>query len=40
MNVSLFHRALTSWLYPSSRAFDPFSACTDVPRLQKGGNDG
>ena len=39
LNVSLFHRTLTSRLYPSSRAFDPFSVRTDVSRLQKGGVD-
>ena len=39
LNVSLFHRTLTSRLYPSSRAFDPFSVRTDYDRLHKGGVD-
>lgn len=39
LNVSLFHRALTSKLYPSSRAFDPFSVRTDYSRLHTGGVD-
>ena len=39
LNVSLFHRALTSRFYPSSRAFDPFSVRTDYDRLHKGGVD-
>jgi membrane dipeptidase len=39
MKVSLLHRALTSRLYPSSRAFDPFSMRTDYDRLHKGGVD-
>jgi microsomal dipeptidase-like Zn-dependent dipeptidase len=38
-NVSLFHRALTSRIYPSGRAFDPFSVRTNFPRLQEGGVD-
>jgi microsomal dipeptidase-like Zn-dependent dipeptidase len=38
-NVSLFHRLLTSRLYPSSRAFDPFSVRTNFPRLKDGGVD-
>ena len=32
-NVSLFHRLLTSRLYQSTRAFDPFSVRTNFPRL-------
>ena len=39
LNVSLFHQTLTSRLYPSSRAFDPFSFRTDFARLQQGGVD-
>ena len=39
MNVSLFHRALTSRFYPSSRAFDPFSVRTDFTRLEQGSVD-
>ena len=35
-NVSLFHRLLTSRLYPSSHAFDPFSVRTNFPRLKDG----
>jgi microsomal dipeptidase-like Zn-dependent dipeptidase len=38
-NVSLFHRLLSSRLYPSSRAFDPFSVRTNFPRLKDGGVD-
>ena len=38
-NVSLFHRLLTSRLYPSSRAFDPFSVRTNFPGLKQGGVD-
>jgi microsomal dipeptidase-like Zn-dependent dipeptidase len=38
-NVSLFHRLLTSRLYPSARAFDPFSVRTNFPRLKDGGVD-
>ena len=38
-NVSLFHRLLTSRIYPSSRAFDPFSVRTNFPRLKDGGVD-
>jgi len=38
-NVSLFHRLLTKRLYPSSRAFDPFSVRTNFPRLKDGGVD-
>jgi microsomal dipeptidase-like Zn-dependent dipeptidase len=38
-NISLFHRLLTSHLYPSSRAFDPFSVRTNFPRLKEGGVD-
>lgn len=36
-NVSLFHRALTSRIYPSGRAFDPFSVRTNFRRLKQGG---
>ena len=39
LNVSLFHRVLTSRIYPSSRAFDPFSVRTNFPQLQAGGVD-
>jgi hypothetical protein len=38
-NVSLFNRLLTSRIYPSSRAFDPFSVRTNFPRLKEGGVD-
>jgi microsomal dipeptidase-like Zn-dependent dipeptidase len=38
-NVSLFNRLLTSRVYPSSRAFDPFSVRTNFPRLKEGGVD-
>jgi len=38
-NVSLFHRLLTSRIYPSKRAFDPFSVRTNFPRLKDGGVD-
>jgi membrane dipeptidase len=36
-NVSLFHRLLTKRIYPSTRAFDPFSVRTNFPRLKDGG---
>lgn len=39
MNVSLFHQAITSRIYDSSRAFDPFSFRTTFPRLKAGGVD-
>jgi hypothetical protein len=39
LNVSSFHRALTSLLYPSSWAFDPFSVRIDLDKLDKGGVD-
>jgi len=39
LKISLFHRTLTSHLYPSSRAFDPFSVRTDYDRLRRGGVD-
>jgi membrane dipeptidase len=39
MKVSMFHRLLTARLYPSSRAFDPFSMRTDYSKLEKGGVD-
>ena len=39
-NVSLFNRLLSSRIYPSSRAFDPFSVRTNFPRLKKGGKEG
>ena len=39
LNVSLFHRVLTSRIYPSSRAFDPFSVRTNFPQLQAGSVD-
>jgi membrane dipeptidase len=38
-NVSLFNRAISSRLYPSRSAFDPFSVRTNIPELQKGGVD-
>jgi membrane dipeptidase len=39
LKVSLFHRTLTKRLYPSARAFDPFSVRTNYPRLKAGGVD-
>ena len=39
LQVSLFHRMLTSRFYPSGRAFDPFSFLTDYSKLQKGSVD-
>ncbi len=36
-NVSLFNRTLTSRLYPSRSAFDPFSIRTNIPKLRQGG---
>jgi microsomal dipeptidase-like Zn-dependent dipeptidase len=39
LKVSLFHRVLSSRLYPSSRAFNPFSVRTDFDKLQRGGVD-
>jgi len=39
MKVSMFHRLLTARLYPSSRAFDPFSMRTDYSKLEQGGVD-
>lgn len=39
MKVSLFNRTLTSRVYPSSRAFNPFSVRTDFTKLKKGGVD-
>jgi membrane dipeptidase len=39
LNVSLFNQVITSRLYPSSRAFDPFSFRTTTPRLRAGGVD-
>jgi microsomal dipeptidase-like Zn-dependent dipeptidase len=39
LKVSLFHRALTTHLYASSRAFDPFSVRTNFDKLRKGGLD-
>jgi microsomal dipeptidase-like Zn-dependent dipeptidase len=39
LNVSLFNRLITSRVYPSTRAFDPFSVRTNIPQLVKGGVD-
>ncbi len=39
MKVSLFNRALSLRVYPSARAFDPFSVRTDFPKLKGGGLD-
>ena len=39
LKISMFHRTLTSRLYPSRRAFDPFSMRTDFDKLRKGGLD-
>ncbi len=39
LNVSLFNRAITKRVYPSTRAFDPFSVRTNVHQLQQGSVD-
>lgn len=37
LKASLFFRAMGQRIYPSPRAFDPFSVRTNFPRLQEGG---
>jgi microsomal dipeptidase-like Zn-dependent dipeptidase len=39
LKVSMFDRNLTTRLYPSSRAFDPFSVRTNYRKLKDGGVD-
>lgn len=39
MKVSLFNRGLSLRIYPSARAFDPFSVRTNFPKLTSGGVD-
>jgi membrane dipeptidase len=39
LKASLFYRALGQRIYPSPRAFDPFSVRTNFPRLRAGGVD-
>jgi microsomal dipeptidase-like Zn-dependent dipeptidase len=39
LKASLFFRALGQRIYPSPRAFDPFSVRTNFPRLREGGVD-
>jgi len=39
LKASLFFRAMGQRIYPSPRAFDPFSVRTNFPRLQEGGVD-
>jgi microsomal dipeptidase-like Zn-dependent dipeptidase len=39
LKVALFNRVLTNRLYPSPRAFNPFSVRTDFHKLKQGGVD-
>ena len=39
LNVSLFNRAISKRVYPSTRAFDPFSVRTNIHQLQQGSVD-